>query len=169
MGVALALTLGAAGVASAQSTDRPERPRSAQQDGGERRGPGGPGGERGRGGPDAMLLRGITLSADQQAQVQSLRERQRAQMEAGRAQGAERRAPRERGDTTGLGARRAEMEQRREQHAAALRSILTDEQRTQFDRNVAQMRERAAERGRDGGARAGRGRGGDREAARRGA
>lgn len=171
--LALALTLGTASVATAQGGNRPERPRAAQ-DGAQRRAPGG---------PDAMLLRGITLSPDQQARVAALRPGRRPQgMESGRvrggrgdstsvrAQGAPR-APRvqgtpraERGDTAGMAvrraqamtARRAEMEKERGQHIAALRQILTADQRTQFDRNLAELQARRAERGAGRGAAGGR-------------
>ena len=135
--LALALTLGTAGVASAQGVGA-DRPRDTQQDGG-RRGPGG------RGGPE-MLLRGITLSADQQAQVKALGDRQRQQGEAERGQ---RDAARQRGDTTGMGARRAQMQQRREQSIAALRAVLNADQQVQFDKNVAEMKAHAPERGRE--------------------
>ena len=70
---ALALALTLATTAGAQSTDRDnraERPRGAQQDSVGRRGP--------RGGPERMLLRGITLSAAQQAKLADLRRRERA-------------------------------------------------------------------------------------------
>lgn len=39
------------------------------------------------------------------------------------------------------------MEQAREQHIAAVRNILTAEQRVQFDKNVAEMKQRQAKRG----------------------
>jgi Spy/CpxP family protein refolding chaperone len=140
---ALALTLGTVGVASAQGVGGADRPRDSQQDGG-RRGPGG------RGGPETMLLQGITLTADQQAQIKALGDRQRQQYEAERAQrGGNAGAPRERGDTTGMGARRAEMQQRRDQHVAALRAVLTADQQVQFDKNVAEMKAHAPERGRE--------------------
>ena len=142
--LALALTLGTAGVASAQGVNGADRPRGAQEGG--RRGPGG------RGGPETMLLRGITLSADQQAQIKSIGDRQRQQFEAERAQrdaarGGNAGAPRERGDTTGMGARRAQMQQRRDQHVAALRAVLNADQQVQFDKNVAEMKAHAPERG----------------------
>jgi hypothetical protein len=137
---ALALTLGTAGVASAQGVGA-DRPRDAQQQG-DRRGPGG------RGGPEQMLLRGITLSSDQQTRIKTLGDGWRQQMEAERAQrGASGAQPRERGDTTGMGARRAQMQQRRDQHIAALRSVLNADQQVQFDKNVAEMKARGPERG----------------------
>ena len=132
--LALALTIGVAGTAAAQY---------GAPDSGMRRGPGG------RGNPEAMLLRGITLSSDQQARVDQMADARRKEMEAQRAargdSGA--RSERERGDTTGMGARRAEMERRRDAQIASLRAILTDDQRVQFDKNVAELKARMAERG----------------------
>ena len=47
---------------------------------------------------------------------------------------------------------RTQMEQRREQQFAAIRTMLTADQRKQFDANVAEMKQRQAQRGeRDGG------------------
>ena len=134
--IALALTLAA--TAGAQSTDRgqrAERPRGAQQDSV---------GRRGRGGPERMLLRGITLSADQHTKLADLRARERAQFDANRPR-------RERGDTTGVAARRAEMEKRFEQRIAAVREILTADQRAQFDKNVADLKARRTADGPRGG------------------
>ncbi|PYP78335.1 MAG: hypothetical protein DMD35_11695 [Gemmatimonadetes bacterium] len=141
---ALALVLALSATAGAQRTDRDdrvERPRGAQQDSV---------GRRGRGGPERMLLRGITLSADQQAKLADLQRRERAAFDANRSRpqdGANgrndtARPRRERGDTTGMAARRAEMQQRFEQRIAAVREILTADQRTQFDKNVAELKAR---------------------------
>ena len=132
--IALALTVAAS--AGAQSTDRgqrAERPRGAQQDSV---------GRRGRGGPERMLLRGITLSADQQAKLAELQTRERAQ--------------RQRGDTTGMAARRAEFAKRFEQRIAAVRNILTADQRVQFDKNVAELKTRRTEGGGRSGGRSAR-------------
>jgi hypothetical protein len=131
-GLALALTLGTAGVAAAQGVGSPGQ----QQEGG-RRGPGG------RGDQDATLLKGITLSAEQQAQVKDLADRQRQEMEAARAQGG--------GASGGNGDARAAREQRREQHIAAVRALLNADQRVQFDKNVTELKARMAERGRGQG------------------
>jgi hypothetical protein len=140
MGLALALSLGAAGIASAQGGTRAERPRAGQDSSF----------RRGRGGPEGMLLRGITLSAEQKTRVAELRANQRKQFEAMRAKAKENGSARQRGDTTGFGARRAEMMQRREQSIAALRSILNAQQRVQFDKNVAELKTRAAKHERKG-------------------
>jgi Spy/CpxP family protein refolding chaperone len=145
--IALALTLAAS--AGAQSTDRgqrPERPRGAQQDSL---------GRRGRGGPERMLLRGITLSADQQSKLADLQRREREQFDANRPRRADgpngqngaARPQRERGDTTGMAARRADFEKRFDQRIAAVRTILTSDQRVQFDKNVAELKARRAENG----------------------
>ena len=149
--IALALTLAAtAGAQSAAHGQRAERPRGAQQDSV---------GRRGRGGPERMLLRGITLSADQKAKLADLRAHERAQLDANRprrqdganGQNDAARPRRERGDTTGVAARRAEFEQRFEQRIAAVRNILTSEQRVQFDKNVADFKaQRAQHAGRGG-------------------
>ena len=138
---ALALAFTFAATAGAQSTDRDnraERPRGAQQDSVGRRGPRG---------PEGMLLRGITLSAEQRTKLAELRRSERAQFDAKRpnranGQTGAARPRRERGDTTGMAARRAEMQKRFEQRIAAVGNILTAEQRTQFDKNVAELKTR---------------------------
>jgi hypothetical protein len=139
---AIALDLAQAASAGAESSvadAREERPRGAQQDSVGRRGPRG---------PEGMLLRGITLSADQKTKLAELRQRERAQFDANRprrddgasGQNGAARPRRERGDTTGMGARRAEMQKRFEQRIAEVRGILTADQRVQFDKNVAEMK-----------------------------
>ena len=141
---ALVLALTFAASAGAQSTDRDnrgERPRAAQQDSIGRRG------NRGPRGPEGMLLRGITLSAEQRTKLAELRRSERAQFDAKRPNGAKGqtgavRPRRERGDTIGIAARRAEMQKRFEQRIATVRNILTADQRTQFDKNVADLKER---------------------------
>ncbi|MFL5618964.1 MAG: Spy/CpxP family protein refolding chaperone [Gemmatimonadaceae bacterium] len=159
--LALALTVAAsAGAQSTQGTDRgqrAERPRGAQQDSV---------GRRGRGGPERMLLRGITLTTDQQSKLADLQRRERAQFDANRprrqdganGQNGAVRPQRERGDTTGMAARRAEFEKGFEQRIAAVRNILTADQRVQFDKNVAELKARRAENGARGGFRGEKGR-----------
>jgi Spy/CpxP family protein refolding chaperone len=143
--LALALTLAAsAGAQGMNPSDRPQRPQGTEQDGSFR---------RGRGGPEGMLLKGITLSADQQQKLADLRahERQTFEQNGQRRQdgqaGADARPRREPGDTAGFAARRAEMEKRFEQRIAAVREILTPSQRAQFDKNVAELKARRAEHG----------------------
>ena len=125
--LAAALVLGSACAqrpATAQTTTSPQA--STQQDGGGRMGR--RGGDRG-----PMLLQGITLSADQQSQVQAIRERHRAEM-----QGLN---PRENPDD------RAKMMQNMQTQIAEIRAVLTPDQQTQFDKNVAEMRQRMQQRG----------------------
>jgi len=152
MGLGLALSVCAAGVALAQSsrpdTTRQERPDRREQ--GDR-------GMRRRGGPDGALLRGITLTDGQKTQLETLRKAQRAEMEKNREQFSaarkEARDAREKGDTatarSKMTALRTQMTQQRERHVAALRAILTAEQQKQFDANVAKWKERG-ERGQRG-------------------
>lgn len=132
----LALTLGA-GVAAAQAPAQ-SHGRAAQA---ERH-------RRGGRGPEAFLLKGITLTADQQARVADLQKQWRADRpNADRERGDQRE-----GDAQGqrpqrTPADRAAMQQRMEQHAAALRAILTPDQQRTFDANLAQMKQRFAQRG----------------------
>ena len=144
--LALAFSAVAATTAVAQQPARPDSPARAEQQG-ENRGPG----QRGRG-PEGFLLKGITLSAAQQAQLDSLHAQMRAQFEAGRGQ-------REQGgqqmSDADRQARRAQMEQRRDAMNARLRAILTPDQQKQFDKNVADMKARMQERGQGRGWRGG--------------
>jgi Spy/CpxP family protein refolding chaperone len=125
------------------------------------RGPGGPGG-----GPammDRALLRGITLTDAQKASLDKIRDADRAAMEANadqnRAEMDAIREARQSGDTAKarelMAAQRAKMDARRDQQIAAIRAILTGDQLTTFDANVAEMKKREAEmgpgRGRRGG------------------
>jgi periplasmic protein CpxP/Spy len=151
MGLGLALSL--AGVSAAQqgTQDAPRRERAAG------RGPGGPGGRfEGRGAdPRGALLKGITLTDAQKTQLKTLRKAQHDKMDAHRdqfdKQREEMRAARQKGDTVAVRAimerNRVAMEQARTQEIAAIRNILTAEQRVQFDKNVAELKQREAERG----------------------
>jgi len=153
MGLGLALVVGAAGAAAAQSTRPDTRPDSAQTKRGER----GDRGMRGRGlgGPNGALLKGITLTDAQKTKVQALRKEQRSEMEKNREQFSavmkEARDARQRGDTVTARAKmeqvRAQMTEQRERQVASLRTILTAEQQKQLDANVAEWKER----GREGG------------------
>lgn len=132
-GVALALTLVAASAASAQSgaQKHPDSARGAQADSGR--------GARGQFGPETMLLRGIILSQSQKTRLADLNSAQRTRMEATRP-------PRAPGDTAGMAALREQMLKQREQRVASVRSILDNAQRTQFDKNVAEMKSRVGHR-----------------------
>ena len=101
----------------------------ADRDGSDGRGPGrgGPGGFRG----DQALLRNITLSADQQLRVDSIRARYRTQMEQMRQQSG--------GDRDAM---RGQMRAMMEKQQAEIRAVLTPDQQRQFDQNVADMRAR---------------------------
>jgi periplasmic protein CpxP/Spy len=144
MGLGLALSV--AGTAIAQQgqadTSRPAR--------GERGGQF----ERGRGGPDGLLLKNITLTEGQRAQIAQLRKTQREEMrtdrEKNRGQFDSLKAARQKGDTAAVRqavqVRRQVMAQERAQHVAAIRNLLTAEQRVQFDKNVAELQQREARR-----------------------
>ena len=141
----LAALLAACSHNSAPSTIEPGRPNASVADGrdagrdGRRGGPGGPGGA---GRTDQALLRGITLSADQQQRVDSIRTRYRAQMDQMRQQQS--------GDRD---AARTQMRASMEKQQAEIRAVLTPDQQTQFDQNVAEMRNQMQQRGgRPGGA-----------------
>jgi Spy/CpxP family protein refolding chaperone len=111
-------------------------------------------GRMGRGGPDGLLLKGITLTEGQRAQIAQLRKTQRAQLDAKRtaSQGdlGRLREAHDRGDTAAIRAakeqRRTVLAQERAQHIAAIRNVLTAQQRVQFDKNVAELKAREAER-----------------------
>jgi protein CpxP len=132
----------------------------AQQPADSARGAKAPGARRERfekrgGGPEGFLLRNITLTEAQKTQLKTLRQSERTTAKAqgvnGRKGFEEIRAARQRGDTAAARAlaqkHRQEMAQVREQHVAAVRNILTAEQRVQFDKNVAEIKQRRAERG----------------------
>ena len=94
-------------------------------------------GRRGMGGMnpermEAMLFNGITLTASQQAQVDSIHARHRTEM-----QGLDpRNNPGDRG----------KMRQMMQTHMAEIRAVLTPEQQAVFDQNVQQMRDRRSQR-----------------------
>src|SRR2546423_779355 len=97
----LALSLATAGAVSAQSPQPPSRPNGA----GEMRR-----GDR-RGGPEAMLLKGITLSVDQKTRIEALRKSGESteSRDQFRKAMADVRAARERGDTAAAAARMREL------------------------------------------------------------
>lgn len=163
MGLGLALTLGAAAVASGQ-TVQPDTARAGaaelRRDRGDR---GVRMGERQRrqgrhGAPGAMLLRNITLTEDQKTRLEALRRAQATQTKETRARFQatmrEAREARQRGDTvaarTAMEQVRTQMTRLRDENVASLRSILTPDQQRQFDANVAAWKERAERRKTDG-------------------
>ena len=92
---------------------------------------------RGRGGPGGMgrgeqaLLQNITLNADQQQRIDTIRARYRTQMEQMRGQNS--------GDRD---ATRAQMRTMMEKQQAEIRAVLTPDQQVVFDKNIADMRAR---------------------------
>jgi len=150
MGLGLALVVGAAGAAAAQSTPN-ARPDTTQRD------HRGWDGERGghRGGAGGMLLKGINLTDAQKNRLEAIRKEQEPEMKKTREQfGAvmkEAREARERGDTTAARAKmeqvRGQMERQRDQQIATLRTILNADQQKQLDANIAAMKERRAQGG----------------------
>jgi Spy/CpxP family protein refolding chaperone len=132
----LALSLGAVGVASAQSAQQPQRQEHGER-GMRRRGPGG------------ELFKNITLTADQKIRLKDLRKSEKPNDDVRKAM-EEVRTLRQRGDTAAARAKmealRPQMEQARERQFAAMRSILTAEQQKQFDANVAEWKQQAAQR-----------------------
>jgi Spy/CpxP family protein refolding chaperone len=115
------------------------------------------------GGPrgDGMLLRGITLTSDQKAKLKATREQFQTQhqalRESNRSTFESARKARQSGDSA---ARKASFDKMqdvlaqdakiRDQERAAIRSVLTAEQRTVFDKNLAELKEREAKRGERG-------------------
>jgi Spy/CpxP family protein refolding chaperone len=141
--LSLAALLAACSHNSARSTIEPGGPNSSVADGRDGRGRGGPGGPGGFGRADQALLRGITLNTDQQQRIDSIRTRYRAQTEQMRQQNG----------TGDRDAMRTQMRTAMEKQQAEIRAVLTPDQQTQFDQNVAEMRNRMQQGGgRPGGA-----------------
>ncbi len=121
--------------------------------------PGGRGrGPEGRGGPGAMLdrglLKGITLTDAQKEKLEDIRKAEREAMEAQSpdARQAEMKAirdARQSGDTVTfnrlVAEQRARMDARRDKQIAAIRAILTGDQLATFDANVAEVKQRQAD------------------------
>lgn len=140
---AVALTLGAASISQAQTTqgehkDHHERAGHAQL----RKGPGGRGHR-----PMAMLFRDINLTQEQKDQIRALHRKNmpqdaREKLEETREK---MKALREKGDTAELRELRQEvrekMKERHEEMLKEIRAILTPEQRVQFEKNVARARQ----------------------------
>jgi len=120
------------------------------------------GGRGGRGGPGMMehaLLKNITLTDAQKAKLEQVQQSERASMTAD--SGARRaafdamRKARQSGDTAAakrlMLEQRTKMDQQFAAHSAAVRAVLTPDQQTQFDANVAEMKSRRGEFGRGRG------------------
>ena len=155
--MALGLAASLAGVAAAQHPST-QPPRAENHRGGRM---------EGRGGMRGLLFKDIALTDAQKTQLQTLRKAQRDKFEANRDQWKKQRdelqAARQRGDSAAVKAirdrNRQAMEQARTQELAAIRNILTAEQRVQFDKNVAELKQREAQRGERFGKRGERGKG----------
>ena len=136
MALGLALSLGAVGAASAQATQQPQRQEHAER--------------RMRRGPGGELFKNIKLTDDQKSRLKELQKSAKPNDELRKAM-QDARAMRQRGDTAGARAKmqalRPQMEQQRERQFAAIRSILTPDQQKQFDANVAEWKQHAAQRG----------------------
>jgi Spy/CpxP family protein refolding chaperone len=130
---AIALTLGAASIASAQGTPQGGPPPGAQGPGmgrGERRGPGGPGGGRRM---EEQLFKGITLSQAQQDSLKALR----ATHEKARKDAFD--ANRSQKPSDEMRTKQREM---MDAHRKQIRDVLTADQQTVFDKNAQEMQER---------------------------
>jgi Spy/CpxP family protein refolding chaperone len=115
--MAVALSAAATSVSSAQ-----QQPEQASQN------------DRRMGG---MILRGITLTEAQKAQQKVIREKYAPQLLAIRKDA----------QTSGTPMNQAKLNEIRAAQAAELRAILTADQQVIYDRNLAEMRARQAERG----------------------
>jgi len=129
LGAALAVGTGCAKRAAGTQDTTPTAQGSVAE-----RGPGGGrGGRGGRGGPrEDMMLRGITLTADQQSRVDAIRQKYRSQRE-----GLD---PRNNPDD------RQKMMDLMRQQSDEIRAVLTPDQQKVYDQNVAEMRQRMQER-----------------------
>lgn len=143
-GLALALTLGAASVSSAQQDKRGDR--DMRRDG------------------MGMMFKGIELTDAQKEQLKAVRQKHgmsEAAKTQFKAQHEAMKALREKGDTAALRAMRSQMheqmkqrhEQMQQHHDAMIsdvRGILTPAQQEIFDKNVTTAKEHMKEHGRDG-------------------
>jgi hypothetical protein len=91
---------------------------------------------RGGGDPNAMMLQGITLSAEQQTKADSLGKSLMSAMQAVRAD-----------STMDREAKMAKSREMRSKHVEALKCILTDEQNKILDKNVADAQARMQQGG----------------------
>lgn len=98
----------------------------------------GPGMHQGPGPDHGPALQGITLTAQQRAQLQGVDDRYRLQM----------RTLMQEARTAGTPVDQARMTQLRAQHHAEVRALLTPEQRKLFDANSARLQQQRQDRGR---------------------
>jgi len=140
LGAALAVSTTVAGAQSADSARKPAAGAKAQ-------------GERGkgmarRGGDRAMraMFRDVSLTDVQKQQVEAIVERYQPQRQALAKQVRDRRDSGQRPDSAFLAGVRTQREQLQERQVAEIRALLTADQRTKFDANVAQLKDREAKR-----------------------
>jgi protein CpxP len=112
---------------------------------------GGPG--WGRGGMSQMLFNGIDLTDAQKQQIEKIKEKYKAQMQALRPEGAGRGGAAAPGAQGGPGGRpqmspeaRAKFDEIRTRQNAEYRAVLTSAQQTIFDKNIAEMKARKEQR-----------------------
>jgi Spy/CpxP family protein refolding chaperone len=149
--LAVGLGVALASVTSVASAQNAQRPDSAHKHGRWEQGQNGL--RRGGFGPGA-LLKGITLTDAQKTQLKAFRGKagdNKADHDAQRATFEKIREARQRGDTVTakklMADARAARQREQEQRIAQIRSILTTDQQKQFDANVAEMKQRMAQRG----------------------
>jgi Spy/CpxP family protein refolding chaperone len=92
----------------------------------------GPGNRQGAERMEQMAMQGIMLSGDQQRRIDDINASYRSQMEQSRSNG-----------NTDRGAMRSMMDRQR----ADIRAVLTTDQQAQYDRNIADMRNRQQQNG----------------------
>ena len=134
--IAAVTAIGACAQRPATTTTPVAQPQASTADAGsgEGRGRGGMRGE-GRQRMEAMLFNSITLSADQQTRIDSIRARYRAN--------AQNLDPRNNPDD------RQKMMQSMQAQITEIRAVLSADQQAVFDKNVQQMRDRRGQRGSD--------------------
>lgn len=94
---------------------------------------------QGRGGMQAMLFEGITLTEAQQRQIDAIRANYKAQRQQSMPNGMSGGPP--------DAAKRAKMTEMQRKQNAELRAVLTAEQQVLFDKNAEEMKQRRAQRG----------------------
>ena len=151
LGAALACSTAVAGAQAADSARSPVAGAKAQ-------------GERGkgmarRGGDRAMraMFRDMSLTDAQKQQVKAIADRYQPQRQALAKQVRDRRDSGQRPDSAFLAGVRTQRQELQERQVAEIRALLTADQRTKFDANLAQLKEREANRA--GKAKDGRGKG----------
>ncbi len=135
-----------------------ERQRDSQREKGDRpeRGEKGERGERGERGGAKALFENINLSDEQQEAVREVMQSKKAELDEIRA---EMREARESGDQEAMKAVGEKMAALMDETHEAVRAELTVDQQTQFDKNLAKLKEKAEERRAERGERGERGEG----------